>query len=45
MHTGFCWGKPGVRRPLGRSKRKGKGNIKIDVEEIGYESVDRINVV
>jgi len=30
---------PGGERPLGRTRRRGEGNIEADVEEIGEEVV------
>jgi hypothetical protein len=35
-------GKPEGTRPLGRLRRRWKNNIKMDVQEMGYEGVDRI---
>ena len=32
-------GKPKREKPLGRTRRRGKGNIKAEVEEIGQEDV------
>ena len=32
------------KRPLGRSRRRWKGNIKIDIREIGWESIDWIHL-
>jgi len=31
----FLLGKPEGYRPLGRSRRRGEDNIKIDIEEVG----------
>jgi hypothetical protein len=36
-------GRPEGRRPLGRSRRKWEDNIKIDLREIGFGNVDRID--
>jgi hypothetical protein len=33
-------GKPEWKRPLGRLRRRGEDNIRIDVWEIGWEGVD-----
>ena len=35
MHTGFLVGKPEVKRPLGRPKRRWEDNIKMDLQEWG----------
>jgi hypothetical protein len=37
-------GKPEGKRPLGRPKRRGLDNIKIDVREIGWDGVDYIDL-
>jgi hypothetical protein len=37
-------GKPEEKRPLGRPRRRWVDNIKIDLREIGYDSVDLINM-
>jgi hypothetical protein len=33
-------GKPGVKRPLGRPRRKWEDNIKMDLREIGWGGMD-----
>jgi hypothetical protein len=33
----FWWGKPERKRPLGRPRRRWEDNIKIDLQEEGYE--------
>jgi hypothetical protein len=33
-------GKPEVRRPLGRPRRRWEDNIKMDLQEVGWGSVD-----
>jgi hypothetical protein len=37
-------GKPEGKRPLGRSRRRWMDNIKIDLREIGWDGVDRIEM-
>jgi hypothetical protein len=37
-------GKPGGGRPLGRSSRRSEDNFKTDLREVGWESVDWIDV-
>jgi hypothetical protein len=36
-------GKPEGKRPLGRPRRRGVGNIKMDVRETGWNGVDWID--
>jgi hypothetical protein len=36
-------GRPGERRPLGRSRRRWEDNIKMDLSEIGFGDVDWIH--
>jgi hypothetical protein len=38
-------GKPEGKRPLGRSRRRGVENIKIDLREIGWDGMDWIDLV
>jgi hypothetical protein len=38
-------GKPEGRRPLGRPRRRWVNNIKIDLREIGWYGMDRIDLV
>ena len=35
MCTRFLVGKPGVKRPLGRHRRRWEDNIKMDLQEVG----------
>jgi hypothetical protein len=35
-------GKPQEKRPLGRSRRRWKDSIKMDLQEMGYEDMDWI---
>jgi len=37
-------GKPEGQRPLGRSRHKQKGNIKMDLKEVGWGGTDWIDV-
>jgi hypothetical protein len=37
-------GKPEVKRPLGRPRRRWDDNIKIDLQEVGYRSMDWIEL-
>jgi hypothetical protein len=36
-------GRPEGRRPLGRPRRRWEDNIKMDLQEVGWEDVDWIN--
>ena len=35
MCAGCWWGKPDVKRPLGRPRRRWEDNIKMDLHEVG----------
>jgi len=35
-YTGFWWGKPVGKRPLGRPRWRWKDNIKMDLQEVGF---------
>jgi len=35
MHTGFWWGKPMGKRPLGRTRCTWEDDIKMDLQEVG----------
>jgi len=37
-------GKPEVRRPLGRPRRRWEDNIRLDLREVGYGCVDWMEV-
>jgi hypothetical protein len=37
-------GKPEGKRPLRRTRRRWEDNIRIDIREIGWESLDRIRL-
>ena len=41
MYKGFWWGN---LRPLGRPRRRWKGNIKVDLQEVGYDGMDWIEL-
>jgi hypothetical protein len=38
-------GKPEVKRPLGRPRRRWDENIKMDLQEVGYGAMDWIELV
>jgi hypothetical protein len=38
-------GKPEVKRPLGRPRRRWKDNIKMDLQEVGCGGMDWIDLV
>jgi hypothetical protein len=38
-------GKPEARRPLGRPRRRWEDNIKMDLREVGWGSMDWIDLV
>ena len=37
-------GKPEGNRPLGRPRHRGKDNIKVDLQEVGYGGMDWIEL-
>jgi hypothetical protein len=37
-------GKPERKRPLGRPRRRWEGNIKMDLQEVGWRGVDCIDL-
>ena len=43
-YTGFLVGKPGEKRPHGRSKRRWKDNIKMYLQEVGCGGMDWIEL-
>ena len=43
-YTGFWWGKPKGKRPLGRPRRRWEDNIKIDLQEVGCLGMDWIKL-
>ena len=44
MYTGFWWGKPEGKRPLGRPRRGWEDNNKIDLQEVGCVGMDWNNL-
>jgi hypothetical protein len=40
----FLVGKPEGKRPLGRPRRRWEVNIRMDLQEVGYECVDWIGM-
>jgi hypothetical protein len=38
-------GKPEEKTPLGRPRRKGADNIKLDLKEIGWDGMDWIDLL
>jgi hypothetical protein len=42
MGERYLLGKPEGNRPLGRPRRKWENNIKMDLQEFGYEGIDWI---
>jgi len=39
-YTGFWWGNPEAKRPLGRPRRRWEDNIKMDLQEVGCGGVN-----
>jgi len=35
VYTGFWWGKPEGKSPIGRPRRRWEENIKVDLQEVG----------
>jgi hypothetical protein len=44
VYTGFWWGKPEGKRPLGRPRRRYEDNIKMDLQEVECEGMDGIDL-
>jgi hypothetical protein len=42
IHTGFWWGHLKGKSPLARPRHRWENNIKMDVNEVGWEGTDRI---
>ena len=40
VHTGFWWGGPEGKRPLGRPRRRWKDDFKMHLKEIGWVDVE-----
>jgi len=43
-YTGFRWGKSEGKRPLGRPRRRWEDNIKMNLQEVGCEGMDWIEL-
>jgi hypothetical protein len=37
-------GKPEIKRPLGRPRRRWEGNIEMDLQDVGWGATDRIDL-
>ena len=44
MYTGFWWGKPEGKSPLGRPSRRWEDNIEMDHQEVGCVGIDWIEL-
>jgi len=44
VYTGFWWGTPEGKRPLGRPRHRWEDSIKIDLQEVGCEGKDLIDL-
>ena len=44
MYTGFWWGKPEGKSPIGRPRRRWEENIKMDLREVICRSTDWIEL-
>ena len=44
VHIGFMMGKPEGKRPLGRPRRRWEDNISIDLQEVGCEGMEWIDM-
>ena len=44
-YTGFWWGKPEGKKPIGRPRRRWEDNIKTDLQEVECGFVDFIYLV
>jgi len=42
IHTGFWWGHLKGKSPVARPRHRWENNIKMDVNEMGWEGMDRI---
>jgi hypothetical protein len=45
MYTGFSWGDLSGKRPLGTPQHRRNSNIKIDLQEVGWGSMEWIRLV
>jgi len=39
VYTGFWWGKPEGKRPLGRPRHRWEDNIKVDLQKVVFEGM------
>ena len=44
MYTGFWWGNLKGKRPFGRPGYRWEDNIKMDLQEVGCESMDWVDL-
>jgi hypothetical protein len=44
VHTGFWWGRAEGKRPLGRHRRRGEDNIKMDFQDVEWRDMDWIDL-
>jgi hypothetical protein len=44
VHTGFWWGRPEGRRPLGGPRRRWEDNIKMDLQAVGWVGMNWIEL-
>ena len=44
VHTGFWWGKPAGKSPLGRPRRRWENNIEMDRQKMGCGGMDWIQL-
>jgi len=44
VYAGFWWGKPEGERPLGRPRRRWEKNIKRDLQEVRWRSMNWIDL-
>ena len=44
VQTGFWWGKPDGKGLLGRPRLRLENNIKMDLQEVGWEGMDWIGL-
>jgi len=44
VYAGFWWGKPDGERPLGRPRRRWEQNIKRDLQEVRWRSMNWIDL-
>jgi len=44
VYSGFWWGKLRGKKPLGRPRHRWEDNMKMDLQEVGCEGMNWINV-